>query len=58
MSATTREAAERLRVKYARRFGVWPNDVKIEYFWNDDFEDAALTCPDKPELPRWTLGRP
>lgn len=57
MSAATRAEAERHRRRYARLYGVPVESVEVREFVNDrDQDDAEISVPTRPDLPRWTMG--
>ena len=57
MSAATRAEAERHRQRYARLYDVPVEFVVVREFVNvNDRDDAEVSCPTRPDLPRWTMG--
>lgn len=54
MSAKQRADAQAMRRTYARTAGISVDLVTIEFLEN---EDAIVSAPSRPELPRWTLMR-
>lgn len=57
MSAAVRAEAERQRRRYARLHDVPVESVEVREFVNDrDRDDAEISVPTRPDLPRWTLG--
>lgn len=52
MSSTTRAEAAKLAKRFAKAFNVSIDLVVIHEF----IDDVEVSCPSKPELPKWSLG--
>jgi hypothetical protein len=52
MSQEARAAVAKLEQRYAKQFNIDRSLVKAEEF----SDDWVVSCPTRPELPKWSLG--